>query len=97
MHSRSKHWHLIDFVITCQRDLPDILDTRAMQGANCSTNHIMMKTTANLKVRRKLRKKRTLRPNPNVTPLKSMRVQRDLESALTEKFAGPTPDDLEAK
>ena len=38
MHPRSKHWHLID------------LDTRAMRGESCSTDHIMIRSTANLKV-----------------------------------------------
>ena len=97
MHPRSKHWHLIDFVITRQRDLPDILDKRAMRGANCSTDHIMIRTTANLKVRRKMRKKRTLRPKLNVTRLKLLQVQKDLELALTEQFAGPTPDRSEER
>ena len=97
MHPRSKHCHLIDFVITRQRDLPDILDTRAMRGVNCSTDHIMIRTTANLKVRRKMREKRTLCPKLNVTRLKLLQVQEDLELALTEQFAGPTPDGVEAK
>ena len=33
MHPRSKHWHLIDDVITRRRDIRDILVTRAMRGA----------------------------------------------------------------
>ena len=32
MHPRSKHWHLIDYVITRRRDIRDILITRAMRG-----------------------------------------------------------------
>ena len=34
MHPRSKHWHLIDYVITRQRDLKDIIITRALRGLN---------------------------------------------------------------
>ena len=97
MHPRSKHWHLIDFVITRQRDLPDILDTRAIRGANCSTDLIMIRSTANLKVRWKMRKKRTLLPKLNVTRHKSLQVQQDLELALTEQFASLNPDGVEAK
>ena len=33
MHPRSKHWHLIDYVITRRRDIRDILITLAMRGA----------------------------------------------------------------
>ena len=44
MHPRSKHWHLLDYVITRQKDLNDVLDTRAMRGAECSTDHIMVRS-----------------------------------------------------
>ena len=57
MHPRSKHWHLIDFIITRQRDLHDFLDTRAMRGANCSTDHSMIRTTTRLKIRKQIKKK----------------------------------------
>ena len=42
MHPLSKHWHLLDYVITRQRDQNDILDTRAMRGADCATDHVML-------------------------------------------------------
>ncbi|KAL6464878.1 hypothetical protein MHYP_G00271950 [Metynnis hypsauchen] len=32
MHPRSKHWHLIDYVIVRRRDISDVLKTRAMRG-----------------------------------------------------------------
>ena len=32
MHPRSKQWHLIDYVITKQRDIQDICITRSMRG-----------------------------------------------------------------
>ena len=35
MHPRSKHWHLIDFIIVRQRDIRDVRVTRAMRGADC--------------------------------------------------------------
>ena len=31
LHPRSKHWHLIDYVLTRQRDLSDIRLTRVMR------------------------------------------------------------------
>ena len=34
MHPRSRHWHMIDFIITRCRDKMDIHSTRAMRGAN---------------------------------------------------------------
>ena len=44
MHPRSKHWHLLDYVITRQKDLNDVLDTRAMRGADCATDHVMIRS-----------------------------------------------------
>ena len=71
MHPRSKHWHLIDFIITRQRDLPDFLDTRAMRGANCSTDHILIQSRVKLKVRRKMKKSRQPPKKLDVSRLKS--------------------------
>ena len=34
MHPRSRHWHMINFIITRCRDKMDIHSTRAMRGAN---------------------------------------------------------------
>lgn len=33
MHPRSKHWHMIDFIIVRCSDIKDVLITRAMRGA----------------------------------------------------------------
>ena len=44
MHHRSRHWHMIDFIITRCRDKMDIHSTRAMRGANCWTDHQMLRS-----------------------------------------------------
>ena len=38
-HPRSKHYPLLDYVVTHKADLTNILSTKAMQGAECSTDH----------------------------------------------------------
>ncbi|XP_071484489.1 craniofacial development protein 2-like [Diadema antillarum] len=43
MHPRSKHWHLIDYVITRRRDIQDVHITRAMRGADCWTDHLLLR------------------------------------------------------
>ena len=43
-HSRSKHWHMIDFVIVRQRDIKDVRLTRAMRGAERWTDHRLVCT-----------------------------------------------------
>ena len=39
MHPRSKHWHLLDYVIIRQRDRRDVRVTKTMCGAECWTDH----------------------------------------------------------
>ena len=50
MHPRSKHWHLIDYVITRRKDLRDILITRAMKGADCWTDHALLRSKLAIRV-----------------------------------------------
>ena len=38
-HPRSKHWHLLDYVLTRQLDTRDALHTRVMLSADCYTNY----------------------------------------------------------
>ena len=39
MHPRSKHWHLIDYVLVRQADIGDVRVTKSMCGADCWTDH----------------------------------------------------------
>ena len=39
MHPRSKHWHLIDYVIVQRKDRQDVRVTKTMCGADCWTDH----------------------------------------------------------
>ena len=56
MQPRSKHWHLIDYVITCQRDLRDIMITKALRGAECWTDHRLLRTIVRLHIRPPVRR-----------------------------------------
>ncbi|XP_077091366.1 uncharacterized protein LOC143742394 [Siphateles boraxobius] len=51
MHPRSKHWHLLDYIITRQQDLHEISITRAMRGVECWTDHRLIRSKIHLKVR----------------------------------------------
>ena len=50
MHPRSKHWHLIDYVITRKKDAKDIRVTKAMCGVDCWTDHRLILPKVNLKM-----------------------------------------------
>ena len=86
MHPRSKHWHLIDYVITRQRDLCDIHDTRAMRGANCSTVHIMIRAKTSLWVRQYMRKTNQRPRKLNVSKIKCNAIRIDLKNSIKEKL-----------
>ena len=55
MHPRSKHWHQIDHIICRKNDLKDFRITRAMRGAECSTDHVLLRSKLNIKMQRKRR------------------------------------------
>ena len=55
MHPRSHIWHMLDYVIVRQRDRRDVHITRVMRGADCWTDHQMLRTVMGLKLRRVVR------------------------------------------
>ena len=50
MHPRSKHWHLIDYVIVRKTDRQDARMTKTMCGADCWTNHRLVVSKLNLRI-----------------------------------------------
>ena len=52
MHPRSKQWHLIDYIITRQRDLKDVHVTESMRGADCWTDHRLVRARVSLTTQR---------------------------------------------
>lgn len=49
MHPRSKHCHLIDYVIVQRRDRQDVRVTKAMCGADCWTDHSLLVSKLNIR------------------------------------------------
>ena len=47
---RSKQWHLIDYIIVRQRGLRDVCITRAMRGAECWTDHRLIRAVLKLHI-----------------------------------------------
>ena len=48
MHPRSKHWHLIDYVIVRKKDRQGVRVTKTMCGADCWTDHRLVVSKLNL-------------------------------------------------
>ena len=51
MHLCSKHWHLIDFVIVHRSNLRDVKITRALRGADCWTDHFLIRSQLTMRAR----------------------------------------------
>ena len=45
MHPRSKHWHLLDYVIVRRKDRQDVSVTKTMCGTDCWTDHRLVVST----------------------------------------------------
>ena len=50
IHPRSKHWHLIDYIIVRRKDRQDVRVTKIMCGADCWTDHRFVVSKLNLRI-----------------------------------------------
>ena len=94
MHSRSRHWHMTDFVITRCRD------KMAMHGANCWTDHQMLRSNVAFRIRQKHNRQGTCKPTKlNTAKLSTIShresFEQEMDSALAqwEEKENPTPDE----
>ncbi|KAK2163406.1 hypothetical protein NP493_1464g00018 [Ridgeia piscesae] len=97
---RSRHRHIIDFIITKCWDKMDIHSTRAMRGANCWTDHQMLWSKVTFRIRQKHNKQGTSKPTKlNTTKLSTIShresFEQEMDSALAqwEEKENSTPDE----
>ena len=100
MLPRSRHWHMIDFIVTRCRDKMDIHNTRAMRGANCWTDHKMLMSKVAFRTRQKHNRQGTSKPTKlNTAKLNTIShresFEQEMDSALTqwEEKENSTPDE----
>ncbi|KAF7244347.1 Craniofacial development protein 2 [Varanus komodoensis] len=90
MHPRSKHWHLIDYVIVRRKDRQDVRVTKAMLSADCWTDHrlIISKLSLHIKPKRRPQGNKTVMEKINVSKLRSPNtaasLAEDLDNQLSE-------------
>lgn len=91
-HPRSKHWHILDYVLTRSRDRKDVHITRSMPGADdCWTDHRLLISRFNFRIRRTPR-----RPTANTShrrfdcrKLLNPHVQQNFKAALQGRLTVP--------
>ena len=78
MHPRSRHWHLLDYVIVRQRDIADVNLTRSLRGSTCWSDHCIIRSKLALHLAPKRRYKSR--------PAKKLRVQLLLDPEVLNNF-----------
>ena len=94
MHPRSKHWHLLDYILTRREDLPEILCTKSMRGPECSTDHYLIRTQ--IRPRPQFKRRKTppgISKRLNTNSLTDKSVKAQLSSAITKHLRDSRPDE----
>ncbi|XP_072172000.1 uncharacterized protein [Diadema setosum] len=91
-HPRSKHWHLLDYVLTRRLDVKDVCSTRAMRGDNCDTDHVLMRSKLKLQLsppRRKTAAKHRTQLNVSAlhNPEISIELARKMDTILDDSMS----------
>ena len=82
-HPRSKQGHILDYIITRMRDLQDVCTVRVMRGAECGTDHHLVRGKMKLRIMRKGRAEGTKTPKRiDVSKLKDKETCDNLEKAF---------------
>lgn len=87
MHPRSKQWHLIDYIITRQCDTKDVHSSRAMRGADCWTDHRLVRAKFNLHIMPlQAKRQKVIKATFNTELLQSPTYHRNFQISLEEKL-----------
>ncbi len=85
-----QQWHMLDYVIVRQRDHKDVHITRCMRGAECWSDHRLIRSKMNLQLADKKQPARVKPPrklNISLLPAASVIFQQKLTEALGEDSA----------
>ena len=86
LHPRFKHRHLIDYVIFRRRDLNGVQITQDMRGAECSTDHRLIRSTLRQSVRPPARRQKPMH-KLNVHAAHSQNIGEELRNAIAQSLS----------
>uniref|UniRef100_A0A0L8FII4 Endonuclease/exonuclease/phosphatase domain-containing protein n=1 Tax=Octopus bimaculoides TaxID=37653 RepID=A0A0L8FII4_OCTBM len=93
-HPRSKHWHLLDYVLVRQWDLKDVLHTRVMPSAECHTDHRLVCCKPKLQLKPKPKKKGNTVKKLSIGSLCQEEMKVKFQAELQKKLdESPRTDD----
>jgi len=88
MHPRSKHWHMLDYVITRQRYVRSVHITRVMRGTSCWSENRLVRCLVVINLLPPKRRHAPARPRKlNVDMLKRDEVKSQLQVKLDDILA----------
>ena len=92
-HPRSKHWHILDYILVGQRDARDVLHTRVMPSADCYTDHRLMRAKLAFTFKPPPKKKGPQTKTLQVNRLHQPDIKAAFQAKLTERLQlPPNPD-----
>ncbi|XP_017687220.1 PREDICTED: uncharacterized protein LOC108505570 [Lepidothrix coronata] len=91
MHPRSKHWHLIDYVLVRRRDVCDV-HTRVMPSAECQTDHRLVRCKLNLILKFRPKRGNIPRRRLQVNDLQSATVRNKFQANLQTRLDDHSTD-----
>ena len=94
VHPRSRHAHMLDYVITRQQDLQDVLITRAMRGAECWTDHFLVRSRLSLRIRPQTRRRAATR-RLDCKSLRDTSKRENFSAAVSDKLSEPLSGGVE--
>ena len=90
MHPRSKVYHMLDYVLMRRRDRQDIRITRVMRGAECWSDHLMVRSVLSLRIRPPTRR-RPAKKKLNCAGLATEANRTNLAAAITDNLTQNAP------
>ena len=88
-HTRSKHWHQLDLILTRRVDLSSIKITRSYQSADCDIDHSLVSSRVKLRVKRLHHTRKEGRPPIDISKTRDQRKVEEFVQVLEDSLPGP--------
>ncbi|KAL1447078.1 hypothetical protein WDU94_005521 [Cyamophila willieti] len=85
-HPRTKQWHQIDHIIVRSRDHKNILRCKSMRGAECETDHHLVRVTMKVNLRRQYPQKKPHRTYFDAKKLKTDITKARYQSSIEASY-----------
>ena len=92
-HPRSGHEHLLDYVIVRQRDAGEVCITKAMRGADCNTDHNLLRSKIRLTFRpQRLQQSHSLLRRFNIQKLRDPSINSQFKQKVSDAISNDITD-----